>query len=76
MKRKKGECVTLHCGRCGWGTELPMEQTASSTVIPCAHCSEPLFWHRCEGCGLCYLGNRTPGCPSCDDPSLDELETS
>lgn len=51
-----------------------MADTARSTVIACAHCSEPLHWHRCESCGLCYAGEATPRCPSCDDPSLDELE--
>jgi hypothetical protein len=74
VKRKKGECVTLHCERCSWGTELPMAATTESTVVPCAHCGEPLHWHRCTSCGLCYLGSSTPACPSCDDASLDELE--
>jgi hypothetical protein len=74
VKRKNGECVTLHCERCGWGTELPMQQTEQSTTVPCAHCAALLHWHRCAECGLCYLGAPAPSCPSCDDPSLDELE--
>lgn len=67
--------MTLHCVRCNWGTELAMASTNASTVVPCAHCGEPLYWHCCAGCGLCYLGTATPSCPSCDDASLDELET-
>lgn len=74
MKRKKGECVTLHCERCSWGTELPMDATAHSTTVPCAHCGEALYWHCCERCGLGYLGQATPACPSCDDASLDQIE--
>jgi len=75
VKKRKGESVTLHCERCGWGTELPMADTEHSTVVPCTHCQAPLHWHCCDTCGLCYLGAETPRCPSCDDPSLDELET-
>ena len=76
MTRRKGELVTLHCARCHWGTELPLADTRSSTVVACAHCGEPIFWHRCELCGLCYVGNALPCCPSCEDPSLDDLEFS
>lgn len=53
-----------------------MEDTVHSTVLPCAHCGEPIYWHRCEHCGLCYVGSATPACPSCDDPALDDLELS
>ncbi len=73
-KRKKGEYVTLHCARCNWGTELPMNETEESTVLRCAHCAELIYWHRCPQCGLCYAGSATPCCPSCDDPSLDDVE--
>ncbi len=74
MKKQKGESVTLHCARCRWSTELSMSATEQSTAIPCAHCREILYWHRCELCGLCYMGESVARCPSCDDPSLDELE--
>jgi hypothetical protein len=74
VKRRKGESVTLHCERCGWGTELAMAETEHSTQLPCTHCGATLHWNRCEQCGLCYLGAAEPRCPSCDDPALDELE--
>ena len=74
VKRKKGEAVTLHCERCNWGTELAMAATEVSTVVACAHCGGSLYWHRCEQCGMGYLGSAEPACPSCDDASLDELE--
>jgi len=74
VAKRKGEVVTLHCAHCRWSTELPMGDTQQSTVVPCAHCAKPLHWHRCEACGLCYLGEPTPRCPSCEEPSLDELE--
>jgi hypothetical protein len=73
-KRKNGESVTLHCERCGWGTELPLQDTEHGTQLPCAHCGETLHWNECPSCGLCYLGKAEPHCPSCDDPSLEELE--
>lgn len=72
-KRRKGEYVTLHCSHCSWGTELAMAETAASTVVACAHCHAPLYWHVCAGCGLGYLGTAVPRCPSCDDDSLDEI---
>jgi hypothetical protein len=71
-KRRKGESVTLHCERCNWGTELAMQDIEHSTVVPCAHCGASLYWHRCDGCGLCYLGGPEPRCACCDDPALDE----
>jgi hypothetical protein len=51
-----------------------MSATETSTVVPCAHCGESLYWHRCEGCGLCYLGEAIPRCPSCDELEADEIE--
>lgn len=73
-KKKKGENVTLLCARCRWSTELAMSATEQSTIVPCAHCGEPLYWHCCATCGLRYMGEADPRCPSCEDPSLDELE--
>lgn len=74
VRRKKGEVVTLRCARCTWSSELPLAETEHSTVIACVHCGEPIYWHCCATCGLCYVGEAAPQCPSCDDPSLDELE--
>jgi DNA-directed RNA polymerase subunit RPC12/RpoP len=72
--RLKGEVVSLQCARCGWSNELPLRVTEQSAVIPCTHCAASIYWHRCEHCGLCYLGEATPACPSCDDSELDPIE--
>jgi hypothetical protein len=71
--KKKGEVTTLYCESCRWSTELPLSSTQDSVVVPCAHCSAPLYWHRCGSCGLCYAGGSQPSCPICDDDSLDDL---
>lgn len=73
MAKKKGEVVTLYCERCTWSTELPLAQTEHSVVVPCSHCEQALYWHRCERCGLCYAGTSTPKCSICDDDSLDDV---
>jgi hypothetical protein len=73
VAKKKGEVVTLYCERCTWSSELPLAQTEHSVVVPCSHCAEPLYWHRCEGCGLCYAGGSKPKCSICDDDSLDDI---
>ena len=73
MAKKKGEVVTLYCERCTWSTELPLSQTEHSVVVPCSHCETPLYWHRCESCGLCYAGGQVPKCTICDDDSLDDV---
>jgi hypothetical protein len=65
VAKKKGEVVTLYCERCTW--------TEQSVVVPCSHCAEPLYWHRCTTCGLCYAGASTPKCSICDDDSLDDV---
>lgn len=50
-----------------------MAETEASRVVVCAHCGKPIYWHRCESCGLCYVGNEKPNCPACDDVTLDNL---
>jgi hypothetical protein len=72
-RRRKGEAVTLYCTQCTWGSELSMAETEASRVVVCAHCGKPIYWHRCESCGLCYVGNEKPNCPACDDVTLDNL---
>jgi len=50
-----------------------MADTERSVTIPCAHCGAALHWHRCEGCGLGYVGGSEPTCPICSDSSLDDV---
>jgi len=73
VAKKKGEVVTLYCEGCSWSSELPMADTERSVTIPCAHCGAALHWHRCEGCGLGYVGGSEPTCPICSDSSLDDV---
>jgi hypothetical protein len=70
MARRKAESVTLYCTHCTWGSELPLAETEESQVITCSHCGKPIYWHRCETCGLCYAGTEIPRCPICsaEDP--------
>lgn len=74
VKRRKGECITLHCAQCSWSTELPMADTDESQVVPCAHCKALLYWHCCASCGLKYVGSAEPCCALCDgsDSELPE----
>lgn len=73
-RRKKGEVAILHCSNCHWSTDVPLDETAHSTVVPCVHCGASIYWHRCPECGLCYVGSEAPACPSCDDSAVDELD--
>lgn len=74
MAKKKGEVVTLYCEHCTWSTELALARTEESLCVPCSHCHEPLYWHRCPSCELCYAGGQEPNCPICnEDDSLEEI---
>jgi hypothetical protein len=74
VAKRKGESVLLQCTRCKWSTELPLQATEQSAIVPCTHCGASIHWHRCEQCSLCYVGEAEPRCPICDDTTLDELD--
>ena len=66
VRQRRAEMMTLHCERCTFGTEFPLEHTAVSCVLACQHCGASLHWHVCPQCSMGYRGGPEARCPLCD----------
>lgn len=58
--------VRLRCEVCGHSTETSMAATEGSLMVACGGCERSIYWHRCETCGLGYVGAAQPNCAVCD----------